>query len=217
MNSNRRMASRQGPGRINRRFLYSLLGIFSKIMTRKSILISFLLVNTSVVADANDGEYLGFTLGQSYSVPRGAVAKDHIIGALVYAVDPHRRQQHLGSLSLYVSPGSSVIGSIFGGWYFTSERAAKSFLERYTQILETEYGDWKRQRILFTNVNTFTNGKYQLWVDLEQKPPIVDHWPSDKKYRVGVALTYALDSSARSDWIAVINWELDGGKLSARN
>ncbi len=211
------MASQQGPDRIDRRFSYSLLKIFSKIMTRKSIFISLLLVNTSVVADANDGEYLGFTLGQSYSVPRGAVAKDHIIGALFYAVDPHRRQQHLGSLSLYVSPGSSVIGSIFGEWYFTSERAAKSFLERYTQILENEYGDWKRRRILFTNVNTFTNGKYQLWVDLEQKPPIVDHWPSDKKYRVGVALTYALDSSARSDWIAVINWELDGGKLSARN
>jgi len=153
------MASQREPDRMDRRFSYSLLGILSKIMTRKSIFISLLLVNTSVVADANDGEYLGFTLGQSYAVPRGAVAKIHILGALDYAVDPHRRQQHLGSLSVYVSPGSSVIGSIFGEWYFTSERAAKSFLERYTQILENEYGDWKRQRILFTSVKSFTNGK----------------------------------------------------------
>jgi hypothetical protein len=89
------MASQQGPDRIDRRFSYSRLKIFSKIMNRKAIFISLLLVNTSVVADANDGDYLGFTLGQSYSVPRGAVAKDHIIGALVYAVDPQRRQQHL--------------------------------------------------------------------------------------------------------------------------
>jgi hypothetical protein len=203
--------ARQAPDRIDRQFSYSLLRTLGKIMTRKSIFISLLLASTSVVADANDGEYLGFTLGQSYSVPRGAAAKDHIIGALIYTVDPHRRQQHLGSLSLYVSPGSSVIGSIFGGWYFTSERAAKSFSERYVQILENEYGDWKRRR------NSFTNGKYQLWVDLEKKPPVVDHWPSDKKYRVAVALTYAPDSSARSEWMAVINWELNGGKLSTRN
>jgi hypothetical protein len=216
MNRKRKIEN-QAMGRIPHRFSYSLLKIFSKFMTRKSIFISLLLVNTSVVADANDGEYLGFTLGQSYSVPRGAVAKDHIIGALDYAVDPHQRAQHLGSLSIYVSPGSSVIGSIFGGWYFTSERAAKSFLERYTQILDDEYGDWKRHRILFTSVKSFTNGKYQLWVDFEQKPSIVDHWPSDKKYRVGVALTYALDSSARNNWIAMINLELGRGKLTARN
>jgi len=169
------------------------------------------------MADANDGEYLGFTLGKSYSVPRGAVAKDHIIGALIYAVDPHLRNQHLGSLSVYVSPGSSVVGSIFGGWYFTTERAAKDFSERYTQVIETEYGDWKRQWFSFTTIDSFTNGKYQLWVDLEHKPPMADHWPSDKKYRVGVALTYALDSSARNDWIAMINWELESRNLSARN
>ena len=81
-------------------------------------------------------------------------------------------------------------------------------MDRYVLALEDEYSDWKRRR------STLTNGDYQLWVDLEQKPPIVDHWPSAKKFRVSVALIYAPDSAARAEWMAMIKSELDG--LQAR-
>jgi hypothetical protein len=108
-----------------------------------------------------------------------------------------------------VSPESLIIGSIFGGWYFSSERAAKDFSDRYFQTLDEKYSHWKRRR------SSLTNGDYQLWVDLERKPPIVDHWPSDKQFRVSVALIFAPDSEARRDWMATIQGETNNQELTA--
>lgn len=163
---------------------------------RKLTFISLLFLSTSALADANDGEYLGFKLGSTFSVPEGAIGRDHITGALVYVLDPHQRHQHMGSLSIYVSPKSSIIGSVFGDWYFSSKRSAQQFSDRYMQTLEATYSGWKHGR------NTLTSGDYQLWVELEQKSPFVDHWPSDKKFRVSVALIFAPESTARNAWMA---------------
>lgn len=165
-----------------------------------SALISVYLLFLSAVAcaDANNGEFLGFKLGERYSVPRGSVGRDHITGALSYVVNPVHRHQHMGSMSLYVSPKSSIIGSIFGEWYFSNKASASEFSDRYLQTLEDQYRDWRRRRI------SLTNGDYQLWVDLEERPPIIDHWPSAKKFRVSVALIYAPDSVRRKDWLAML-------------
>jgi hypothetical protein len=48
-----------------------------------------------------------------------------------------------------------------------------------------------------------------MWVDLEQKSPFVDHWPSDKEFRVSVALIFAPDSAPRRNWIATLQKESD--------
>lgn len=165
------------------------------MITRKLMFIWLLFLSTSALADANDGEFMGFKLGSKYSAPEGAIGRDHITGAIVHIVDPHQRHHHVDSLSIYVSPNSSIIGSVFAGWYFSSERSAQHFADRFMQSLETKYSSWKRSR------NTLTNADYQLWVELEQKPPIVDHWPSEKKFRVSVALIFTPESAARNAWM----------------
>ena len=170
-------------------------------MVRNLILISLLFFSASAIGDANDGEYLGFKLGERFSAPRGAVRRNHLMGALIYVVDPRQRVEHIDSVSVYVSPKSSIIGSIFGEWYFSSARSAKNFADRYMPTLENKYSHWRRRR------SSLTNGDFQLWVDLEQKPPIVDHWPSDKNFRVSIALIFAPDSPRRSEWMATIRKE----------
>ena len=179
-------------------------------MTRNLLFISLLFFAASALADANDVEYLGFKLGDRYSAPPGAVARSHITGALVYVVDAHKRHQHIGSLSIYVSPKSSIIGSVFGEWYFTNERSAQDFMDRYMDNLENKYSHWKHERSRWHRQRApLTNGDYQLWTDLEKKPPIVDHWPSSKKFRVSVALVFAPESAERSEWMATIKNELN--------
>ncbi len=165
------------------------------------MLIGLIFFSSFATADANKGEFLGFKLGDKYAVPPGSVGKSLITGAMYYAVDPEQRHQHMGSLSLYVSPRSSIIGSIFGGWYFPSKKKAQAFADHYLRIVEQQYGHWKRRR------NVFTNGDYQLWVDLEEKPPTYDHWPSEMKFRVSVALIFAPDSTLRGEWLAMIQQE----------
>jgi hypothetical protein len=171
------------------------------VITRSLIFAGLLFLSTVACADANDGEYLGFKLGSIFAASEGAIRREHTTGALVYIVNPHQRHQHLGSLSIYVTPKSSIIGSVFGDWYFSSKQTAQQFSDRYMQTLQTTYSSWKRGR------NTLTDADYQLWVDLEQKPPIVDHWPSDKKFRVSVALIYAPGSTQRNAWMTLVKRE----------
>ena len=179
-------------------------------MIRKLLPAFLIFLSMHAFADGNDGEYLGFKLGDRFSVPRGVVGKEHIMGALIFDVDPGRHPHHIDAVSIYVSPKSSIIGSIFGEWYFSSYRAAKDFANRYLASLEGKYSHWKRSG------RSLTYGDYQLWVDIEEKPPIVDHWPSPKNSRVAIGLIFAPDSVGRSEWMALIHRELNDLELTAR-
>ena len=180
-------------------------------MLRIPILVSLILFNLPAFADANDGEYLGFKLGEKFDVPPGAISWDHIMGAMVYGVDPGQHPHHIDSMSIYVSPKNSIIGSIFGEWYFTNPRAAKVFADRYLSVLEQKYGQWKRRG------RSLSHGDYQLWVDIEEKPPIVDYWPSHKTSRVAIGLIYAPASLGRHEWMALIKSEIGNLEFAARD
>ncbi len=104
-------------------------------MLRKLILLSFVFVGSAAFADANDGEYLGFKLGEKFAVPRGAVSMDHVTGAMIYALNPGKHPHHIDSISIFVSPNSSIVGSIFGEWYFSNPRSKFTYLFFIRQFL----------------------------------------------------------------------------------
>lgn len=179
-------------------------------MKRNFLLISLIFLSSSALADASEGDYLGFTLGDKLQIPRGAYKMDHITGATVYVLDPGRHPHHIDSVSVYVSPKSSIVGSVFGEWYFPSKRAAESFAKSYMASLAERYAHWKRR------TDSLTYGDYQLWVDVEEKPPIVDYWPSRQNVRVGIGLIFAPDSLGRSEWMALVDQEVNNLQLTAR-
>ena len=180
-------------------------------MLRKLILLSFIFVGSAALADANDGEYLGFKLGEKLTVPRGAVSMDHVTGAMIYALDPGQHPHHIDSISIFVSPKSSIVGSIFGEWYFSNPKAAKVFADRYFSSLELKYDHWSRRG------RSLTYGDYQLWVDIEEKPLIGDHWPSEMNTRVAIGLIYARESLGRNEWMALIKSEVGNLEFAARD
>ena len=180
-------------------------------MLRYLVLVSLIFFNISVLADANDGEYLGFKLGGKFTAPGGSVGADHITGAMIYAVNPGQHFDHIDWVSVYVSPKSSIVGSIFGEKYFSNPRAAKVFADRYLSTLEKKYAHWIRRG------RSLTNGDYQLWVSFEEKRTAFDDWPSDKIARVDIALIFTRDSVGRNDWMSLIASEVGNLKIAARN
>ena len=168
-----------------------------------------ILCSTLAVADANHGDYLGYRLGDKYAIPKGTAGRDHIMGAQIFDLDPGSHPHHVDTISIYASPTSSIIGSIFGEWYFSSNRAAKQFADRYLAQLKRKYADWDRSR------RSLTNDEYQLWVNIEQKPPVIDYWPSARKFRVAIGLIYAPDTLARNEWTAIIYMEVNNLELTA--
>ena len=180
-------------------------------MLRKLILVSLILFSTSAFADAHDGDFLGFTLGERFIVPRRSVGMEHITGAVIYAIDAGLHAQHIDSIRIYASPGTSIVGGIFGESYFSNLKVAEVFADRYLCSLETKYSHWDRRG------RALTYGDYQLWVDIEEKPPLDDDWPADENIRVAIALIYAPDSPGRSEWMTLIGRELGKMELAARD
>jgi hypothetical protein len=163
----------------------------------------------SAFADADEGEYLGYRLGDKFEAPRGKDSREHIMGALIYDLKPVNQEHYVEALSLYVSPTSSIIGSIFGEWYFSSKRAAEQFADRYLATLGKKYDHWT------PSGRSLTHEDYQLWVEIEKKPPIVEHWSSQKKYRVAIGLIYTPESLGRNEWMAIVYMEANNLALTA--
>ena len=175
-----------------------------------SLLATLLLFgHVQALADANDGEYLGYRLGDNFPVLKSTEVRNHIMGALIVDVDPGQQPHLVDSMSIYVSPTSSTIGSILGEWYFSSERAAKQFADRYLVTLEHKYDDWTRSG------RSLSYEDYQLWVDIETKPSEAEHWTSPKRFRVGIGLVYAPESLGHNMWVAIVNMEANNLELTA--
>ena len=182
-----------------------------RLVVRSKIVGAILILcSTLAFADANDGDYLGYRLGEKFAVPKGTTSRDHIMGAQIFDLDSGSHPHHVDTISIFASPTSSIVGSIFGEWYFASERSAEQFADRYLAQLETKYAEWNRSG------RSLTNDEYQLWVDVERKPPVVDHWPSAKSFRVAIGLIYAPDTLARNEWMAIIYMEINNLELAAR-
>jgi len=179
------------------------------IAFRKLILLSLILCSTLAFADANDGEFLGFTLGEKFNVPRGSDGIEHITGAMIFTVDAGLHAHHIDAISVYVSPGNSIVGGIFGERYFPNPRAAGVFADRYLCSLETKYSHWVRRG------RSLTFGDYELWVDIEEKSSLDYDWSEDQNTRVAIALIYAPDSPGRSEWMILIGSEIGEIELAS--
>jgi hypothetical protein len=83
------------------------------------------------------------------------------------------------------------------------------FADRYLSSLELRYDHWIRRG------RSLTYGDYQLWVDIEEKPLIVDYWPSEMDTRVAIGLIYARESLGRNEWMALIKSEVGNLEFAA--
>jgi hypothetical protein len=152
-------------------------------------------------ADANDGEFLGYRLGDKFIAPEGTKSRPHVAGPRIYEFPVNSRDHGVQTMSLLVSPESSIIGSIFGEWYFSGKRAAEQFADRYLATLARKYEQWTPKD------RSLINGDYQLSVEIQKRPRAGGLWPSAKKYRVAISLIYTPDTLGRGEWMAIVYME----------
>jgi hypothetical protein len=168
-----------------------------------------LLMSGAARADASNGEYMGYRLGDKFAVPEHAQARPHVAGPLVYEFDINGRDHGVETMRVFVSPESSIIGSIFGEWYFESRRTARQFAERYLSTLRRKYDQWT------PGDHYVANDDYQLSVEVQKQSNNGEYWPSTKKYRVAASLIYAPDSLGRGEWMAIVYLESSNLELAA--
>ncbi len=105
-------------------------------MIRKLTPAFLIFLSMHAFADGDDGEYLGFKLGDRFSVPRGVVGKDYIMGALTFNVDPGRHPHHIlryfrNLLRCLLNPKTKIFSDI--SFFATPDIQEYTFFVRQTK------------------------------------------------------------------------------------
>jgi hypothetical protein len=106
-----------------------------------ALLILCLLSAGTVWADANTGDFLGYTLGTNYDSSGGAEELGANGTIRVAAANPVKPDD-IEDVQLIVTAQSRTIGYITGASWFNTEDEAREFARRYVNLLHAKYANW---------------------------------------------------------------------------
>jgi len=96
---------------------------------------------TNAVADASDGQFMGYQLGAKYPVlPQDVEVTT--TGNLLIAAENPTKPADIVQVNLIVTPESRTIGYIVAASWYATEGEAREFGRRYADLLRAKYPDW---------------------------------------------------------------------------
>jgi hypothetical protein len=97
------------------------------------------------VADAGDGQFMGYELGTRYAAPPRDVEVT-TTGNLVIAAENPIKPADIVQVSVIATPESRTIGSIIAASWYDTEAEAREVARRYVELLRAKYPDWAMGR-----------------------------------------------------------------------
>lgn len=96
-----------------------------------------------VLADAGQGQFLGYELGQRYPQSTGTPAQITTTGNLKITAGNPVKPAGVGDVTLVVTPETQTIGFISALTWFETEAEARTFARHYVRLLRVKYPDWE--------------------------------------------------------------------------
>jgi hypothetical protein len=96
---------------------------------------------TVVVADANEGQFMGYELGTEYPAPPQDVEVTTAGNLLIKAENP-TKPADIVQVSLIATPESRTIGYIIAASWYATEGEAREVGRRYVELLRAKYPGW---------------------------------------------------------------------------
>lgn len=110
-------------------------------MLQKRLLLCILALPGVVFADANDGQFMGYELGNSYpDVP--ASSEIAASGNLLIVAEDPVKPASIDEVRLVATPKSQTIGYIAALSWHDTEAEARASGRRFAEALRTLYPDW---------------------------------------------------------------------------
>jgi hypothetical protein len=94
-----------------------------------------------VFADAGQGQFMGYELGQRYPA-RAAKVEVMTTGNLLIAADNPVKPDDIAEVILIATPESQTIGGIIAASWYATESEARVVARRYVELLRAKYADW---------------------------------------------------------------------------
>ena len=96
---------------------------------------------TLAIADAGQGQFMGYELGARYpSSP--ANVEVTATGSLLIAAENPVKPTDIAQVSLIATPESRTIGAIIATSWYATETEARAVARRYVDLLRAKYPDW---------------------------------------------------------------------------
>jgi hypothetical protein len=102
---------------------------------------------TVVVADASEGQFMGYELGTKYPAPPQNVEVT-TTGNLLIAAENPTKPADIVQVSLIATPQSRTIGYIIAANWYATEAEAREVGRHYAELLRAKYPDWELGREL---------------------------------------------------------------------
>ena len=169
-------------------------------MLIRLILIFLVFLPGIALADANDGEFMGYQLGSNYH--RGANTQHRVTttGNLIVIAEQPLKPGNIAEVSLLTTPETLTIGHINASSWFKTEVEARAFGRQYVDLLRAKYPDWMFGRegmdadLRVVEVN-LDRPPYNLWLRLNK-----DGRHDENMWRFSMTLSWLPDSKEALAW-----------------
>jgi len=111
------------------------------LMPIRLLLCCLFAVPTVAIADAGEGQFMGYQLGTQYPASPQEVELTTTGNLLITAENPTKPADII-QVSLIATPASRTIGYIIAASWFATEREARDFGSRYVELLRAKYPAW---------------------------------------------------------------------------
>jgi hypothetical protein len=169
-------------------------------MLNRLLLISLLALPGVAMADAVDGEFMGYKLDSVYE--RGASTKQTTTatGNLLITAEQPVKPADIDEVTLLTTPGSLTIGYIDASSWFATEAEAREMGGQYVRLLRAKYPGWSYGRegldsTLRINEVNFDNVPHNLRLRLSQ-----GMHEGERKWRFSMTLGWLADAAQEVTW-----------------
>ena len=168
-------------------------------MPIKFLLCCLFALPTVVIADASDGQFMGYELGANYpATPQGSEITT--TGSLIIVAENPVKPADITQVSLVATPESQMIGYIGAASWYATEGEAREIGRRYVELLRAKYPDWNFGReamdasLRIVEVN-FDKAPYNLQLRLAR-----DEHDGRSMWRFSMGLGWQIDSREWHSW-----------------
>jgi len=168
-------------------------------MTIRLVLCCLLALPTVVLADANDGQFMGYELGTKYPASPQDV-EVLTTGNLLFEAENPTKPADIVQVSVITTPGSQTIGYIIAASWYETEEDAREAGRRYAELLRAKYPDWNFGReVMDANMRivevNFDKAPYNLRLRL-----VRDEYESHGMWRFSMGLGWYSESRELRAW-----------------
>ena len=168
-------------------------------MTIRLMLCCLLALPTAVLADASEGQFMGYELGTKYPASPQDV-EVMTTGNLLFEAEDPAKPADIVQVSVITTPGSRTIGYIIAASWYETEEDAREAGRRYAELLRAKYPDWNFGReVMDANMRivevNFDKAPYNLRLRL-----VRDEYESHSTWRFSMGLGWDRESRELRAW-----------------